>query len=54
MSAATSITVTPLQVADLLAEPQTDGQQLVRSLDPEAVWLAHVDEPWRPSDRASI
>jgi hypothetical protein len=21
---------------------------LVRALDPELVWLAHEDEPWRP------
>jgi len=31
-----------------LDEPQTEGQRLVRALDPELVWLAHVDEPWRP------
>jgi len=31
-----------------LDEPQTEGQRLVRALDPEMVWLAHVDEPWRP------
>jgi N-acyl homoserine lactone hydrolase len=31
-----------------LDEPQTEGQLLVRSIDPELVWLAHVDEPWRP------
>ena len=31
-----------------LDEPHTDGQLLVRSLDPERVWLAHVREPWRP------
>ena len=30
-----------------LDEPQTEGQRLVRALDPELVWLAHVDEPWR-------
>jgi N-acyl homoserine lactone hydrolase len=30
-----------------LDEPQTEGQRLVRALDPEMVWLAHVDEPWR-------
>ncbi len=34
-----------------LDEPQTEGQQLVRALDPELVWLAHVDEPWRPFHR---
>ena len=32
-----------------LDEPQTDGQRLVRALDPDEVWLAHVDEPWRPT-----
>jgi N-acyl homoserine lactone hydrolase len=31
-----------------LDEPQTEGQRLVRALDPQQVWLAHVDEPWRP------
>jgi N-acyl homoserine lactone hydrolase len=31
-----------------LDEPQTEGQRLVRALEPEQVWLAHVDEPWRP------
>jgi N-acyl homoserine lactone hydrolase len=31
-----------------LDEPQTEGQRLVRALDPEEVWLAHVAEPWRP------
>ena len=31
-----------------LDEPHTEGQRLVRALDPELVWLAHVDEPWRP------
>ncbi|HVD71460.1 MAG TPA: MBL fold metallo-hydrolase [Actinomycetota bacterium] len=31
-----------------LDEPQSEGQLLVRALDPELVWLAHVDEPWRP------
>jgi N-acyl homoserine lactone hydrolase len=31
-----------------LDDPQTDGQRLVRALDPELVWLAHQDEPWRP------
>jgi len=30
-----------------LDEPQTEGQRLVRALDPEIVWLAHMDEPWR-------
>ena len=31
------VTVTPVFVADLLA-----------ALDPQAVWLSHTYEPWRP------
>jgi N-acyl homoserine lactone hydrolase len=31
-----------------LDEPRTDGQLLVRALEPELVWLAHEHEPWRP------
>jgi N-acyl homoserine lactone hydrolase len=31
-----------------LDEPRTEGQRLVRALDPEMVWLAHEHEPWRP------
>jgi N-acyl homoserine lactone hydrolase len=31
-----------------LDEPRTEGQRLVRALDPEAVWLSHEHEPWRP------
>ncbi|WP_456567233.1 N-acyl homoserine lactonase family protein [Blastococcus sp. SYSU D00695] len=31
-----------------LDEPTTEGQRLIRALDPELVWLAHQDEPWRP------
>jgi N-acyl homoserine lactone hydrolase len=31
-----------------LDEPRTEGQRLVRTLDPEMVWLAHEHEPWRP------
>jgi N-acyl homoserine lactone hydrolase len=30
-----------------LDEPRTEGQRLVRALDPELVWLAHEHEPWR-------
>ncbi len=33
-----------------LDEPSTEGQRLVRALDPELVWLAHTHEPWRPPD----
>jgi N-acyl homoserine lactone hydrolase len=32
-----------------LDEPRTEGQRLVRALDPELVWLAHSHEPWRPN-----
>ncbi len=31
-----------------LDEPRTEGQLLVRALDPELVWLAHEHKPWRP------
>ena len=31
-----------------LDEPGTEGQRLVRALDPELVWLSHTHEPWRP------
>ena len=31
-----------------LDEPRTEGQRLIRALDPEKVWLAHVRQPWRP------
>ena len=31
-----------------LDEPHTEGQRLVRALDPGEVWLTHVREPWRP------
>ncbi|HUQ43962.1 MAG TPA: MBL fold metallo-hydrolase [Candidatus Limnocylindria bacterium] len=31
-----------------LDEPQTQGQLVVRALDPGEVWLAHAHEPWRP------
>jgi len=33
-----------------LDEPSTDGQLRVRALEPEAVWLAHEHDPWRPRD----
>lgn len=29
-----------------LEEPSTEGQRLIVSLDPYAVWLAHADDPW--------
>jgi len=32
-----------------LDEPRTGGQLLVRALEPELVWLAHVHEPWWPA-----
>jgi N-acyl homoserine lactone hydrolase len=31
-----------------LDEPTTEGQRLVRALDPELVWLSHEHRPWRP------
>lgn len=31
-----------------LDNPSTDGQLLVRSLNPGAVWLTHTHTPWRP------
>jgi len=31
-----------------LDEPRTEGQRLVRALDPAEVWLSHSHEPWRP------
>jgi N-acyl homoserine lactone hydrolase len=32
-----------------LDDPQTEGQRLIRSLEPAAVWLAHTHEPWHPN-----
>ncbi|HEY1530706.1 MAG TPA: N-acyl homoserine lactonase family protein [Galbitalea sp.] len=32
-----------------LDEPSTEGQQLIRDLDPQEVWLAHTSAPWRPT-----
>ncbi|SEA81004.1 N-acyl homoserine lactonase family protein [Leifsonia sp. 21MFCrub1.1] len=29
-----------------LDAPETEGQLLIRSLDPQQVWLAHATEPW--------
>jgi N-acyl homoserine lactone hydrolase len=34
-----------------LDEPRTEGQRLVRSLNPNVAWLAHAREPWRPRPR---
>lgn len=34
-----------------LDEPSSEGQWLIRSLDPEVVWLSHEHEPWRPRAR---
>jgi len=31
-----------------LDKPHTEGQKLVRALEPEQVWLAHEAKPWRP------
>ena len=35
-----------------LDEPHTEGQLRVLALDPELIWLTHVDEPWRPGHEA--
>jgi len=32
-----------------LDEPGTEGQRLIRALEPQEVWLAHASEPWRPT-----
>jgi hypothetical protein len=34
------------------ADEHTEGQLRVRVLDPELVWLTHVQEPWRPHHEA--
>ena len=34
-----------------LDEPQSEGQLRVRALNAGEVWLAHVQEPWRPDAR---
>jgi N-acyl homoserine lactone hydrolase len=31
-----------------LDDPSTEGQRIIRALQPTAVWLAHAHEPWRP------
>jgi N-acyl homoserine lactone hydrolase len=31
-----------------LDEPRTEGQRLVRALEPAQVWLSHEHQPWRP------
>src|SRR4051794_33047193 len=31
-----------------LDEPRTQGQRLVRALDPAGIWPSHPHEPWRP------
>ncbi|MEP6629640.1 MAG: N-acyl homoserine lactonase family protein [Lapillicoccus sp.] len=31
-----------------LDDPRTEGQRLVRALEPQKVWLSHEHEPWRP------
>ncbi|WIY81435.1 N-acyl homoserine lactonase family protein [Propionimicrobium sp. PCR01-08-3] len=36
-----------------LINPKTEGQQLIRALDPRLVWLSHEQEPWRPDDTRS-
>ena len=31
-----------------LDDPTTEGQRLIRALDPQQVWLAHTATPWQP------
>ena len=38
---------------DELDNPRTEGQLLVRSLEPAMVWLAHEHKPWTSTTRAS-
>ena len=38
---------------DELDNPRTEGQQLIRSLNPAMVWLSHADTPWKPGASAS-
>ncbi|WP_341728521.1 MBL fold metallo-hydrolase [Brooklawnia sp.] len=33
-----------------LDDPTTEGQLRIRALEPEAVWMTHAHEPWRPED----
>ena len=35
-----------------LDDPQSEGQRLVRALDPGEVWLSHTHQPWRPTPGA--
>jgi len=38
---------------DELDNPRTEGQLLVRSLNPAMVWLTHGHKPWMPETKAS-
>lgn len=38
---------------DELDTPRTEGQRLVRSLNPETVWLTHEHQPWKPATTAA-
>ena len=31
-----------------LDEPTSEGQRVIRALEPREVWLSHEHEPWRP------
>jgi len=37
-----------------LDDPRTEGQRLVRALNPELVWLSHEREPWRPQASPNV
>jgi N-acyl homoserine lactone hydrolase len=38
---------------DELDDPRTEGQLLIRSLNPEMVWLTHEHMPWKPGATVS-
>jgi N-acyl homoserine lactone hydrolase len=38
---------------DELDNPRTEGQLLIRSLNPAAVWFSHGHEPWKPGNAVS-
>ena len=38
---------------DELDNPRTEGQLLIRSLNPATVWLSHTHEPWKPGNAVS-
>jgi N-acyl homoserine lactone hydrolase len=37
-----------------LDEPRSEGQRLVRALDPDEVWLSHTHKPWQPQGHKQL